>query len=134
MLRRCRTLCREVDVMILAHHGADNGFTTKKFLEKLSPSIAICSSNYDNEYEHPRDKIRKMLYEQKIRLLTTKTGDVIIESTGTHRTNYRITNLCSGSSKVSSTYAYKARKAHWLTLNADALRNLLQPGFKGLKR
>lgn len=53
MLRRCKTLCREVDVMILAHHGADNGFTTKKFLEEINPSVAICSSNYDNEFDHP---------------------------------------------------------------------------------
>lgn len=134
MLRRCKTLCREVDVIILAHHGAENGFTTKKFLEELSPSVAICSSNYDNEYDHPRDEIRKLLYEQGIRLFTTKTGDVIIESTGTHRANYRATNLCSDSTKVSSAYDYKARKAHWLTMNADTLRNLLQPGFKGLKR
>lgn len=134
MLRRCKTLCREVDVMILAHHGADNGFTTKKFLEELSPSVAICSSNYDNEYDHPRDEIRKLLYEQGIRLFTTKTGDVIIESTSTHRTNYRATNLCSDSTKVSSVCDYKPRKAHWLTMNADTLRNLLRPGFKGLKR
>lgn len=134
MLRRCKKLCREVDVIILAHHGADNGFTTKKFLEELSPSVAICSSNYDNEYDHPRDEIRKLLYEQSIRLFTTKTGDVIIESTGTHRTSYRATNLCSDSTKVSSVYDYKPRKAHWLTMNADTLRNLLRPGFKGLKR
>ena len=31
-LRRDRYLGRENDVMILAHHGADNGFTTKPFL------------------------------------------------------------------------------------------------------
>ena len=45
MLRRCKTLCREVDIMILAHHGADNGFTKKKLLETLKPQIAVCSSN-----------------------------------------------------------------------------------------
>lgn len=134
MLRRCKTLCREVDVMILAHHGADNGFTTKKFLEELNPSVAICSSNYDNEYEHPRDEIKKLLYDQKIRLFTTKTGDVVIESTGMHRTNYKVTNMCSDSTKVSSVCEYKPRKAHWLSMNADTLRNLLKPGFKGIKR
>lgn len=47
--------------MILAHHGADNGFTTKKFIEELNPSVAICSSNYDNEYDHPREEIRKIV-------------------------------------------------------------------------
>lgn len=133
MLRRSKQLCRETDVLILAHHGADNGFTTKKFLEEINPSVAICSSNYDNQFDHPRDEIRKLLHEQGIRLFTTKTGDVIVESTGTHRLNYRVTNLCSDSTKVSSAYDYKARKAHWLSMNADTLRNLLHPGFKGMK-
>lgn len=133
MLRRCKTLCREVDIMILAHHGADNGFTTKKFLETLRPHIAICSSNYDNQYDHPRQEIRNLLREQNIRLFTTKTGDVIIESMGSHKGKYRATNLISDSQKVSSTYDGTARKNHWLNMNADTLRNLYKPGFKGLK-
>lgn len=70
--------CRETDVMILAHHGADNGFTTKDFLKKIKPKIAICSSNYDNQYAHPDESIRQMLYEEDIPLFTTKTGDVIV--------------------------------------------------------
>lgn len=134
MLRRCKTLCRETDVMILAHHGADNGFTTKKFLETVNPAIAICSSNYDNQFDHPREEIRSILFEQNIPLFTTKTGDVIVETTGAHRSNYQVTNLCSNSTKVSSVHACKPRKAHWLSMNTDTLRNILHPGFKGLKR
>lgn len=134
MLRRCKTLCRETDVMILAHHGADNGFTTKRLLEAVKPSIAICSSNYDNKFDHPRQEIRDLLHEQDIRLFTTKTGDVVVESTGTHRTSYQVTNWCAGSTKVSSVNSYKPRKAYWLSMNADTLRNVLNPGFKGLKK
>lgn len=62
MMRRCKTLRRECDVLILAHHGADSGFTTKAFLEELKPRVAICSSNYDNHYDHPRQQIRDLLY------------------------------------------------------------------------
>ena len=40
----------ETDVMILAHHGADNGFTNKPFLANLKPSLAICSADYCNQY------------------------------------------------------------------------------------
>lgn len=134
MLRRCKTLCREVDIMILAHHGADNGFTSKKFLERIRPSVAICNSNYNNQYDHPSDEIRKLLYEQDIQLVTTKTGDVVIESTGNHSSNYQVTNLYSNSEKVSSSTKYKPRKAHWLSMNPDSLRNVLRPGFKGIKR
>jgi competence protein ComEC len=54
-LRRDKYLTRETDVMILAHHGADNGFTNKSFLERIEPSLAICSSDFDNQHDHPRD-------------------------------------------------------------------------------
>lgn len=134
MLRRCKTLCREVDIMILAHHGADNGFTTKKFLERIKPLVAVCSSNFNNQYDHPSDEIRNILYEQGIQLVTTKTGDAIIESIGDHKSKYKVINLCSNSEKKSSDTIHKPRKAHWLSMNADSLRNLLHPGFKGLKR
>lgn len=132
MLRRCKTLCREVDVMILAHHGADNGFTTKRLLEALKPRVAICSSDYDNRFEHPREEIRTLLHEQAIRLFTTKTGDVIIESIGSHAADYQVTNLISDSTRVSSAVRYRSRKFEHLSMNADAIRNVLRPGFKGL--
>lgn len=133
MLRRCNTLCREVDVMILAHHGADNGFTTKSFLERIKPSVAICSSNYDNQYDHPNYEIRKLLYELNIKLFTTKTGDVIIESIGGHKNNYRVTNLITNSTRESSAYEYKAHKARLLSMNQDTLNNLSKPTWVSLK-
>jgi competence protein ComEC len=68
----------ETDIMILAHHGADNGFTNEDFLKKIRPILTICSSNYDNQYEHPKQEIKDMLYELNIPLFTTKTGDVIV--------------------------------------------------------
>jgi len=68
----------EVDVLILAHHGADNGFTTAELLDTLKPKLAVCSSNYDNQYDHPSPEIRKLLAQRNIPLMTTKRGDVII--------------------------------------------------------
>ena len=70
---------KEVDVMILAHHGADNGFTTHEFVDRIKPKVAICSSNYDNQFEHPRQEVRDILYDLNVPLYTTKTGDVIID-------------------------------------------------------
>lgn len=134
MLRRCKTLCREIDVMILAHHGADNGFTNEKFLEAVRPSIAISSSNYDNHHGHPKETIRELLYRMNIRLLTTKTGDVVAKSIGDHCSKYQVTNLISNSSVVSSDDVYTAKKAKLLSMNQDSIRNLYNPGFKGLKR
>jgi competence protein ComEC len=74
----CGIATSETDVLILAHHGADNGFTTNEFIRTIKPSIAICSSDYDNEYDHPRQNVRNILYQEDVTLYTTKTGDVVI--------------------------------------------------------
>src|SRR4051794_40854023 len=95
--------------MILAHHGADNGFTDKSFLERLAPKLAICSSNYGNHHGHPADEVRELLHEQGIRLMTTKTGDVIVKSTGDHTGAYRAINLIAGSTEISSSCDFSAK-------------------------
>lgn len=68
----------EVDVLILPHHGADNGFITGEILDVIKPRVAICSSNTGNMYDHPRQAIRNLLSEREIPLLTTKRGDVVV--------------------------------------------------------
>lgn len=125
-LRRSRILKTETDVMILAHHGADNGFTTKKFLARLTPRLAICSSNYGNQYDHPRQEIKDLLFEQDIRLMTTKTGDVIVKSTGDHTGAYRAINLKGNSKEISSTMDFNSKKSRILTYNDDTLRQRYQ--------
>jgi len=77
-LKSQRIFYEEVDIMILAHHGADNGFTTASFIREVRPTIAICSSNYDNQFEHPKPEIKELLYKFEIPLYTTKTGDVVV--------------------------------------------------------
>ena len=68
----------EVDVLILPHHGSENSMLTKEFLDFCNPAIAICSSNHDNEYEHPRQSVRQLLSNKDVKLMTTKRGDVIL--------------------------------------------------------
>ena len=94
----------ETDIMILAHHGADNGFTTDNFVRTIKPKIAVCSSNYDNQFEHPRQEIRDILYRNDIPLFTTKTGDVIVscnEDNVAHVYNY-----ITDGTVLSSTYRF----------------------------
>lgn len=93
-------LIAETDVMILAHHGADNGFTTKELIDSINPKIAICSSNYDCQYDHPAQKIRSILWNSNVTLYTTKTGDVVIECGDDN--NVKIYNLISNNSQVAS--------------------------------
>lgn len=131
MLRRAPTLKRETDVMILAHHGADNGFTTKKLLEEINPRIAVCTSNWDNKHDHPRQIIRNRLSEQKIPLFTTKCGDVVIESIGGHTADYQVTDYKEDGDEVRKTCKYRSYKYDLLKMNADSFRNRLQRGNKG---
>lgn len=97
----------ETDVLILAHHGADNGFTTDEFIKAIKPKVAICSSNYDNQYEHPRDSVRNILYGNDVRLFTTKTGDVTIECGEDNKVH--VSNYTSGNTVMNSTYTFNPR-------------------------
>lgn len=126
-LRRDKYLSREADVMILAHHGADNGFTNKSFLERIEPSLAICSSDFDNQHDHPRDEVRELLHERGIRLMTTKTGDIIVKSIGKHTGEYRAINLRANSTEISSQCDFEAKKKLLLSYNADTIRQLYTP-------
>jgi competence protein ComEC len=126
-LRRDAILGRETDVMILAHHGADNGFTTKKLLRHLEPKVAICTADYSNQYDHPRPEIRELLYDEGVRLYTTKTGDVVIKSIGDHNGTYRAVNLIGKSKNVSSQQIFTAKKKKLLGFNDDTLRQVYAP-------
>lgn len=72
-------LQNEVDVLILAHHGANNGFTTSEFLRTIKPKVAICASDYGNQYGHPDPVILSRLAACGIPYFSTKTGDVIAQ-------------------------------------------------------
>lgn len=124
-LRRLKSINREVDIMVLAHHGADNGFTTSSFLKTVRPKIAIATADYGNQFEHPKQEIRDLLHKNEIKLFTTKTGDVVVFSTNGHRGHYRIVNLKGGSTEVSSQYDFHAKKSKILGSNADTLRTII---------
>lgn len=123
VLRRSKFICQEVDILILAHHGAECALNSKKFFSHVKPKIAICTSDYQNKYEHPRQSVRDILYELKIPVFTTKTGDIIIESIRGHREHYKLTNLISNSWKINSSYEFISKKSHYLKMNLDARRN-----------
>lgn len=123
-LRRDKYLSRETDVLILAHHGADNGFTNKKFLRRIKPKVAICSSNYDNQFSHPKPEIRQLLFDEGIKLFTTKTGDVVVESRGEGQDDFVVTNLIKGSTEVSSRVQFKAEKQRLLSMNMDTVKQM----------
>lgn len=127
-IRRQRTINQETDVLILAHHGADNGFTTSSFIKTVRPTVAIASADYANQFKHPKQEIRDLLHKHDVKLFTTKTGDVVIFSTGSHTGHYRLVNLKSGSSEISSQYDFYARKSNFLKNNKDTIRAKINRG------
>ena len=133
-LRRLRTINEETDVMILAHHGASNGFTTSTFIKTVRPTVAIASADYANQFMHPKQEIRDLLHKYRVKLFTTKTGDIVIFSTGSHTGHYRLVNLKAGSSEVSSQYDFYARKTSFLKNNIDTIRAKLNRGNQGPRR
>jgi len=133
-LRRARTINSEVDVMIMAHHGADNGFTTSAFLKTVSPTLAVATSNYGNSFNHPKPEIRELLHKHDVRLFTTKTGDLIVSSVGNHTGKFEVINLKAGSTAVSSHYVGHARKGLYLKNNEDTLRDRRAKHNRGPRR
>jgi competence protein ComEC len=133
-IRSQSTVNKETDVMILAHHGADNGFTTSSFLKVVRPSVAIACADYANKFEHPKQNIRDLLHKYGIKLFTTKTGDVVVFSIGNHIGHYRLVNLKAGSSEISSQCDFKAKKLSRLSVNTDTLRARTRGTNRGPKK
>lgn len=133
-LRRQRTINQETDIMILAHHGASNGFTTSAFVKTVRPTIAIASADYANQFKHPKQEIRDLLYKNDVKLFTTKNGDVVVFSTGSHTGHYKVVNLKADSTEVSSEYDFIARKTSFLRNNTDTIRARINRGNRGPRR
>lgn len=122
LLMKYSILRNEVDVLILSHHGAANGINTDEFIKAIKPTIAICTSDFGNEYEHPKQSVRDMLTDNNIPLYTTKTGDIIIKSTFENDpfskffgyqiplNAYTVHNLQSNSTEVSSSKSFFVKR------------------------
>ncbi|MFQ2074746.1 ComEC/Rec2 family competence protein [Aeromonas veronii] len=134
MLRMTRVFSQEIDVLILAHHGADVDANSKSFFRIVKPQVAICTSNYDNQYEHPVKRVQNDLHDLDIPIFTTKTGDVIIESSGSHIKTFTIKNYISNGDKLSRTETFTSKKFSLLRNNQDTLRNIRTPGQKAPKK
>jgi competence protein ComEC len=101
----------EVDVLILPHHGADNGFITDEFLKTIKPQVAVATSNRGNEYDHPRPEIRSLLANNGIPLMTSKDGDdYVYHEVNGHESHYLDTGADSSIRKKGTFIAKKIRR------------------------
>lgn len=83
-LRNEEIIQKEVDILILAHHGSTNSVVTPEFLDDVKPSFVICPVDRDNRFEHPDQEVRGWLNSRSIPYLTTKDGDVLIRTKDSH--------------------------------------------------
>lgn len=102
-----KILKSEVDILILAHHGADNGFTTPDFLKALNPKVAICAADYGNKYGHPDNVITQRLNNAGIDYYTTKTGDIIAQTIDAK--NFKVSNYISNNEEKGSEKFYPTK-------------------------
>ena len=133
-LRRNTAFKSEVDVLILPHHGGRSDVMTREFLNRVRPSLAICSSNYDNQFDHPTPELRNLLHEEGVPIYTTKTGDVVLYSRGTNSGDYRVENLKADSTELSSWKDFVAKKRGLLGVNRDTLRDRYMATNRGPRR
>ncbi len=120
----------EVDILILAHHGSDNGFTTNEFLKAVKPKFAICTVNRANQYSHPDQAIRDRLKNNNIKIKTTKDGDVIIDYYD--EKNYRVRNYISGTTRLGENQEIRTTKRN--DKSSNDLRLAIENYMDTLKR
>ncbi|NLJ97576.1 MAG: MBL fold metallo-hydrolase [Clostridiales bacterium] len=72
----------DADVLKLSHHGSTTS-SSQRFLDAVTPSIAIVSAGIDNQYGHPHAEILQAIKERKITLYRTdKEGTIILKADG----------------------------------------------------
>lgn len=86
----CKFARLDSDVLKVAHHGSKNS-TSRDFVEKVLPKIAVISAGKNNIYGHPHQEVLEILKNYDIKIMRTDLeGDIKIISDGN---NLKIKNF-----------------------------------------
>jgi competence protein ComEC len=70
------------DVLKVGHHGSRTS-TTERFLDSVSPSVAIISAGYENSFGHPhKDVVTRLNAHHSALLRTDRDGLVTVLTDG----------------------------------------------------
>ncbi|AKA70799.1 ComEC/Rec2 family competence protein [Clostridium scatologenes] len=70
------------DVLKVGHHGSSSS-SSKEFLDKVNPKIAIISCGKNNKYGHPHHEILTQLKNRKVQIYRTDVdGSIVLLSDG----------------------------------------------------
>ncbi|ACD24617.1 MBL fold metallo-hydrolase [Clostridium botulinum] len=72
------------DVIKVGHHGSSTS-SSKSFIEKVNPSIAIISVGADNKFNHPNKSTIDCLTKSNIKIYQTNKENTIILSSDGHK-------------------------------------------------
>ncbi|AOR24065.1 ComEC/Rec2 family competence protein [Clostridium taeniosporum] len=72
------------DVIKIGHHGSSTS-STKTFIEKVNPSIAIISVGNDNKFNHPNKSVIDRLKKNNTKIYQTNKEHTIILSSNGHK-------------------------------------------------
>lgn len=126
LLKACSTARKEVDVLILPHHGADNGFMTSDLLDEIKPKLAVCAANNSNQYSHPAPTIRTLLTNKGIQIATTVRGDILVCSdNGTSSVQWYDT--MAGTTALHKHDVFEPKKFPRLSQHSDNIRARANP-------
>ena len=81
----------QADVLKLGHHGSSTS-TSSKFLEKVSPSLALISCGKNNDYGHPHKETISKLKKYNIPAMRTDLDKTVVVSL----CNNKITAVANG--------------------------------------
>ena len=86
----------KADIIKIGHHGSDSS-SSKEFIEKVNPSMAIISVGKGNKYGHPKSSTLDILNKNNIRILRTdELGTIIVTSDGFKVNYYNIRTEIDG--------------------------------------
>jgi competence protein ComEC len=60
----------DADVLFVAHHGSSNA-TTQEFLDRVDPEVAVISSDFAKQHNHPHDEVLENLHEHETEVYWT---------------------------------------------------------------
>ena len=82
ILERFGTDPLQAQVLKLGHHGSDTS-SQEKWLNAVSPTLAVAEVGYDNSYGHPSPQTLERLAVRQIQLLRTdQNGTIVVVSDG----------------------------------------------------
>ena len=71
----------QIEIFKLAHHGSYTGTSDETF-ESFRPELSIISAGRNNRYGHPHKEVMDVLSRFDLKNISTKDGDIVIESDG----------------------------------------------------